>query len=116
MKDRIEGTNMPKITTYRTFDSTPVLSHRATSQRIISLPVAEVAPTLKSNINDQLPLSSMSNEKLAVDIQQQTNSKCLRKIESLKMSATSTEFNYIRYDTDVSPPLLSQTIRDKKTK
>jgi len=97
MKDRIEGTNMPKITTYRTFDSTPVLSHRTTSQRIISLPVAEVAPTLKSNINDQ---SSSSNENLAVDIQQQTNPKCLRKIESLRMSSTSTEFNHIRYNID----------------
>jgi hypothetical protein len=94
MKDRIEDTNMPKITTYRTFDSTLVPSHRGTSQRIISLPIAEVAPTPKSNLTDQSP---SSNEKLDADIQQQTNHKVLRKIESLRMSATNTEFNHIRY-------------------
>jgi hypothetical protein len=90
MKDRIEGTNMPKITTYRTFDSTPHLSHRGIIQRIIPLPVAEVAPTLKSNINDRSPSLFKSNEKLTIDIQQQTCLKGLRKIESLNMPAAST--------------------------
>ncbi len=84
MKDRIEGTNMPKITTYRTFDSTPAISHRGASQRVMPLPIAEVAPTPKSN----------SNEKLYADL---TNHTGLRKIESLRMPATSTEFNHIRY-------------------
>ncbi len=90
MKDRIEGTNMPKITTYRTFDSTPTIPHRGISQRVMPLPVAEVAPTPKSN----------SNEKLYVELQQQPNHTGLRKIESLRMPATSTEFNHIRYKKD----------------
>jgi hypothetical protein len=104
MKDRVEGTNMPKITTYRTLDSTtstPNLPHRGTPQRTIQPPVAEVAPTPKQNPADQSPPSPMSIEKLAVNMQQQqqqqpTNNKGLRKIESLKMPATSTEFNNVR--------------------
>lgn len=102
MKDRIEGTNMPKITTYRTIDSnasTPVLPHRGTPQRTIQPPVAEVAPTPKQNLVDQSPTSPMSIEKLAITMQQQqspTHNKGLRKIESLKMPATSTEFNNVR--------------------
>lgn len=103
MKDRVEGTNMPKITTYRTLDSTtstPVLPHRGTPQRTIQPPVAEVAPTPKQNPNDQSPPSPMSIEKLAINMQQQqqqqTTSKGLRKIESLKMPATSAEFNNVR--------------------
>ena len=100
MKDRVEGTNMPKITTYRTLDSTsstPVLPHRGTPQRTIQPPVAEVAPTPKPNHLDQSPPSPMSIEKLAINMQQhQTNAKGLRKIESLKMPATSTEFNNVR--------------------
>jgi hypothetical protein len=104
MKDRVEGTNMPKITTYRTLDSTtssPNLPHRGTPQRTIQPPVAEVAPTPKQNPADQSPPSPMPIEKLAVNMQQQqqqqpTNNKGLRKIESLKMPATSTEFNNVR--------------------
>lgn len=117
MKDRIEGTNMPKITTYRTLDpptSTPVLSHRGTPQRSVQPPVAEVAPTPKPNLMDQSPPSPISIEKLAMNMQQQqkqspsppqqrryhqsqaTNNKGLRKIESLKVPATSTEFNNVR--------------------
>jgi hypothetical protein len=101
MKDRVEGTNMPKITTYRTLDSTsstPVLPHRLTPQRIIQPPIAEVAPTPKQNLIDQSPPSPISIEKLAINMQQhqQTNNKGLRKIESLKMPATSTEFNNVR--------------------
>ncbi|CAF2672478.1 unnamed protein product [Rotaria sp. Silwood2] len=97
MKDRIENTNMPKITTYRTFDYTPVFSNRGISQRITQLPIAEVTPTLKSNTNDQSSSSlSVSIEKLPVDIKQQTSQTSLRKIESLRMPATSTEFHYIR--------------------
>ncbi len=103
MKDRVEGTNMPKITTYRTLDSTtstPVLPHRGTPQRTIQPPVAEVAPTPKQNLIDQSPPSPMSIEKLAINMQQQqqqqSNNKGLRKIESLKMPATSTEFNNVR--------------------
>jgi hypothetical protein len=88
MNDRIEDTNMPKITTYRTLDSVPILSHRGPSQ----LPIAEVAPIPKSNSTDQ------SIEKLAIDIQQQTNHNGLRKIESVRMPATSTEFNHVRYE------------------
>ncbi|CAF4604443.1 unnamed protein product [Rotaria sp. Silwood1] len=98
MKDRIDNTNMPKITTYRTFDFTPVFfSNRGISQRITQLPIAEVTPTLKSNTNDQTSSSlSVSIEKLPVDIKQQTTQTGLRKIESLRMPATSTEFHYIR--------------------
>ncbi len=99
MKDRIEGTNMPKITTYRTLDSTtstPALSLRGTPQRTIQPPIAEVAPTPKQNLMDQSPPSPMSIEKLAVNMQQQSNNKGLRKIESLKMPATSNEFNNVR--------------------
>lgn len=99
MKDRVEGTNMPKITTYRTLDSTtstPVLPHRTTPQRTIQPPVAEVAPTPKQNLIDQSPPSPMSIEKLAINMQQQSNNKGLRKIESLKMPATSTEFSNVR--------------------
>jgi len=93
---------MPKITTYRTIDSTtttPVLPHRGTPQRTIHPPVAEVAPTPKQNLIDQSPPSPMSIEKLAINMQQQqqqSNNKGLRKIESLKMPATSTEFNNVR--------------------
>ncbi len=88
MKDRVEGTNMPKITTYRTFDSISNNLPRGISQRIMPLPIAEVAPTLKSK----------SNEKLNTNIQeQQINHQYLRKIESFKMPATSIEFNQIRY-------------------
>ena len=112
MKDRIEGTNMPKITTYRTLDSTsstPVLPHRGTPQRMIQPPVAEVAPTPKQNLPDQSPPSPISIEKLSMNLQQQTSilpqtqpthvnptNKGLRKIESLKMPATSTEFHNVR--------------------
>ena len=106
MKDRIEGTNMPKITTYRTIDSntsTPVLPHRGTPQRTIQPPIAEVAPTPKQNLVDQSPTSPISTEKVAMTMQQQqpqqhstTHNKGLRKIESLKMPATSTEFNNVR--------------------
>jgi hypothetical protein len=103
MKDRIEGTNMPKITTYRTLDpatSTPVLPHRGTPQRTIQPPIAEVAPTPKQNLIDQSPPSPMSIEKLAINMQppppQQSTNKGLRKIESLKMPATSAEFNNVR--------------------
>jgi len=105
MKDRVEGTNMPKITTYRTLDSTtstPVLPHRGTPQRTIQPPIAEVAPTPKQNLIDQSPPSPMSIEKLAINMQQQqqqqqpSNNKVLRKIESLKMPATSTEFSNVR--------------------
>ncbi len=100
MKDRVEGTNMPKITTYRTLDSTPTLSLRGTPQRTVQPPIAEVAPTPKQNLMDQSPSSPMSIEKLAVNMQQQqqqqSNNKGLRKIESLKMPATSTEFNNVR--------------------
>jgi hypothetical protein len=98
MKDHIEGTNMPKITTYRTFDSTPVLLHRGTSQRITPVPIAEVAPTLKLITNDQSSSPAISNEKLAVDIEQQTIQNGLRKIESSRMPITSIEFNQIRYN------------------
>ena len=107
MKDRVEGTNMPKITTYRTLDSntsTPVLSHRGSSQRAVQPPVAEVAPTPKQNLIDQSPPSPISIEKLAINMQQQQQqqqpqpsaNKGLRKIESLKVPATSTEFNNVR--------------------
>ncbi|CAF0738328.1 unnamed protein product [Adineta steineri] len=105
MKDRIEGTNMPKITTYRTLDSTtstPVLPHRGTQQRTVQPPIAEVAPTPKQNVNDQSLTSSMSHEKLSINTQQQpppppqqSANKGLRKIESLKMPATSVEFNNV---------------------
>lgn len=99
MKDRMEETNIPKITTYRTFDATttPILSHRGTSQRLSPLPIAEVAPTPKSNTNDRSPSPTISNEKLAIDIEQQPSHKGLRKIESLRMPAASAEFNYLRY-------------------
>ncbi|CAF3532217.1 unnamed protein product [Rotaria sp. Silwood1] len=116
MKDRIEGTNMPKITTYRTLDSTtstPVLPHRGTPQRTIQPPVAEVAPTPKQNLIDQSLSSSISIEKLAANMQQQqqqqqqhqhqSSSKGLRKIESLKMPATSTEFNNVSDEVIPSP-------------
>ena len=93
MKDRVEGTNMPKITTYRTFDSPPVISPRASIQRTIQLPIAEVAPIPKSIDIDRPP----SIEKLADDIQQQPSFKGLKKIESLRMSPTSAEFIPIRY-------------------
>ena len=94
MKDRIEETNMPKITTYRTFDSTSTPSHRDKSQRTVQLPIAEVAPTMKSSTNDQ------SFEKLADDTQhQQAINTGLKKIESLRVPATSTDFNHIRYKT-----------------
>ncbi len=93
MKDRIEGTNMPKITTYRTFDSTSVPSHRGTSQRLFPLPIAEVAPTPKSNVIDQ----SLSSSTASVDIEQQTSQKSLRKIESSRIPVTNIEFNHIRY-------------------
>jgi hypothetical protein len=94
MKDRVEGTNMPKITTYRTFDAPPILPPRVTPQRATQLPIAEVAPTPKSNdINH-----SSSTEKLAVDIQPPTSFKGLKKIESLRMSPESPEFNYVRYE------------------
>jgi hypothetical protein len=105
MKDRIEGTNMPKITTYRTLDSTttnttPILHHRGTPQRTIQPPVAEVAPTPKQQLSEQSPPSPVSIEKLALNMQQQhqpqSTQKGLRKIESLKMPATSTEFNHVR--------------------
>ena len=105
MKDRIEGTNMPKITTYRTLDTTPVHSIRGTPQRAVQPPIAEVAPTPKQNLVDHSPPSPMSIEKLAVNMQQQQqqqqqyqqpNNKGLRKIESLKMPATSSEFNNVR--------------------
>lgn len=99
MKDRIEEINKSKITTYRTFDATtPVLSHRGISPRISPLPIAEVAPTPKSNnIHDRSP----SPDKLSIDLQQQeqqSNHKGLRKIESFKMPAASVEFNYLRYN------------------
>ncbi|CAF2989043.1 unnamed protein product [Rotaria sp. Silwood2] len=117
MKDRVEGTNMPKITTYRTLDSTtstPILPHRGTPQRTIQPPVAEVAPTPKQNLIDQSPPSPVSIEKLAVNMQQQqqqqqhqhqhqSSSKGLRKIESLKMPATSTEFNNVSDEVIPSP-------------
>ena len=87
MKDRVDGTNMPKITTYRTFDSVPSIPPRGPSQRAMPLPVAEVPPTPKSN----------SYEKLYADLPPQANHTGLRKIESLRMPVTSTEFNHIRY-------------------
>ena len=100
MKDRVEGTNMPKITTYRTLDpggSTPVLPPRGTPQRTIQPPVAEVAPTPKQNLSDHSPPSPMSIEKLAVNLQQPPSAnKGLRKIESLKMPASSSEFTNVR--------------------
>ena len=112
MKDRVEGTNMPKITTYRTLDSTtstPILPHRLTPQRTIQPPVAEVAPTPKQTHVDQSPPSPMSIEKLAINMQQQQQQapvqpqplsqppgRGLRKIESLKMPASSAEFNHVR--------------------
>lgn len=125
MKDRVEGTNMPKITTYRTLDSTtstPILPHRGTPQRTMQPPVAEVAPTPKQNLLDQSPPSPISIEKLAMNMQQQQihhqqhqhqhhqqqqvqqpqqqqqqpNPKGLRKIESLKVPASSAEFNNVR--------------------
>lgn len=121
MKDRVEGTNMPKITTYRTLDSTtstPILPHRLTPQRTIQPPVAEVAPTPKQTHVDQSPPSPISIEKLAMNMQQQQQSqqqqtqvqsqspsqppgKGLRKIESLKMPASSAEFNHVRYESIV---------------
>ncbi|CAF0848093.1 unnamed protein product [Rotaria sordida] len=98
MKDRLDNTNMPKITTYRTFDHTPVFSNRGiSSQRITQLPIAEVLPTLKSNTNDQSSSSlAVSTEKLSINIKQQTNHTSLRKIESLRIPATSTEIHHLR--------------------
>jgi hypothetical protein len=105
MKDRVEGTNMPKITTYRTLDpttSTPVLPHRGTSQRTNQPPVAEVAPTPKQNPSEQSTPVTTSIEKIPMNMPQsqpQTPhppNKGLRKIESLKMPATSVEFNNVR--------------------
>lgn len=120
MKDRVEGTNMPKITTYRTLDSTnstPILPHRLTPQRAVQPPIAEVAPTPKQTNIDQSPPSPISIEKLAMSMQQQQQQqqqpqpqvqpqqqlvqpagKGLRKIESLKMPASSAEFNNVRYE------------------
>lgn len=85
MKDRIEGTNMPRITTYRTIDSTPPhLPPRGTVQRPIQLPIAEVAPLSKAPVTDQ----SSPN----------TGHKTLRKIESIRMPSNSTEYTYARYE------------------
>ncbi|CAF1350236.1 unnamed protein product, partial [Adineta ricciae] len=103
MKDRIEGTNMPKITTYRTLDSTsttPVLSHRGTMSRTNQPPIAEVAPTPKQTPADHSPPSPISIEKMSMSMSQSQPhlnpaSKGLRKIESLKMPATSVEFNNV---------------------
>ncbi|CAF0930923.1 unnamed protein product [Rotaria sordida] len=116
MKDRVEGTNMPKITTYRTLDSTtstPILSHRGTPQRTIQPPVAEVAPTPKQNLIDQSPPSPVSIEKLTINLQQQqqqqqSNSKGLRKIESLKVAATSAEFNNVSRKGEKKPAVLQR--------
>ncbi|CAF2039673.1 unnamed protein product [Rotaria magnacalcarata] len=96
LKDCIENTNMPKITTYRTFDSVSIFSNRGISQRITQLPIAEVTPTPKSNTNDQVTSLSVSIEQISDDMKQQTNQKSLRKIASLRMPATSTAFNHIR--------------------
>ena len=95
MKDRVEGTNMPKITTYRTIDSTPVLHHRGVVFRPIQLPIAEVAPLCQVPLLDQ----SSSMEKIPLDLQAPSNRshKGLRKIESVRMPSTSTEFTFARY-------------------
>jgi hypothetical protein len=101
MNDRIEGTNMPKITTYRAVDTLAALSHRGSSQRTIQLPIAEVAPLFKSNPIDPFLLSCMSTDKLSVDIEQQSiGHKGLRQIESIKVPSNNTECNYTRYDND----------------
>ena len=102
LNDRIEGTNMPKITTYQTLDSNPVLTHRTPLQRPVQLPIAEVAPTPKSSVAKQSLPASMSIEKLALDIEQQQQQhqqsgyKGLKKIESVKIPMINPEFNHIR--------------------
>lgn len=85
MKDRVEGTNMPQITTYRTFDNTSVSSNsnRSPSQRIVPLPIAEVAPLPKS---------------ISADLSEQVNEKTLKKIESLRIPITNNAFQQLKYE------------------
>ncbi|CAF0911838.1 unnamed protein product [Didymodactylos carnosus] len=133
MKDRTE-TNMPKITTYRTIESStsqtpPSIqrhNHLYHSTRTVPPPVAEIAPTLinkpvakslpqlqqndnnnNNNNSHDLDLEKQNNKiNLEKNNQQQetspilksstlANHKGLRKIESLKMPSTSTEFNNV---------------------
>lgn len=89
MRDRLDGTIKPKITTYRTFDSASTPSPRGTSQRI---PMAEVAPRPKMNVSP-----SISTEQVNVDAtHEQTNQPSSKKSESLRMTDASKDFHNIR--------------------
>ena len=90
MQDHLEGTNKPKITTYRTFDSPSPRAHRGTAQRI---PMAEVAPQPKINSSP-----SISTEQLNADTSEgQTNQQSFKKLESLRMVPSYKDFHHIRY-------------------
>ncbi|CAF3487970.1 unnamed protein product [Adineta steineri] len=102
MKNFQDESNMPQITTYRTYDSISTFSHRGTSQRISQLPIAEVAPIPKQNANNQ------SSD----DIQQQTGHQNLRKTESV--NTTDTEFNNIRDKLQNSTQLIQHNFEMKK--
>lgn len=97
MKERIDNTTMPKITTYRTFDSTPNFFNRGPFQRVTPIPIAEVTPTLKSNTCDEMHNMSISSDQLADVMKHPVTQNGLRKIASLRMPTTSTEFNHTRY-------------------
>lgn len=98
MQDRVVNANGTKIMAYRAFDFSSIFSNRVLSQRVNPLPIAEVTPTPKCHMNDQSISTSESVEKISDDTNQQINQNGLRKIDSLRMSTTNTEFNYIRYE------------------
>lgn len=94
MKDRVAGTNISNITTYQAVDHSCVLSSRLPLQRPIQLPIAEVAPLLKSDFNNQ------SSEKVPDDLETSSQSgkysQVLRKSESTKIPSNPRDFNQIR--------------------
>lgn len=97
MQDRIEDTNMPKITTYRTIEYPFSLSQRGSSQRAFQPPVAEVAPLLKSSLTDPSLSLPLSSDKVSMDVHQpDITPKGFKKVESFRMPANNTDFNHVR--------------------
>ena len=91
MRDRLDGTIKPKITTYRTFDAASTPSPRGTSQRI---PMAEVAPIPKVNISPSISTEQVNAE----TAHEQIKPPIPKKPESLRMTEASKDFQNIRYE------------------
>jgi len=83
LRDRIDETILPRITTYRTID-VPFLHN----QRSIKPPIAEVAPLLKSSLTDPSLSLTIDDEKFST-----TNQQTLKKLESVRIPSLNINNN-----------------------